>query len=93
MFQNLINFIYTSTPGEFRCYQRKANAIVGDITIPYNVDPIIEALKNRFGLKTEQVFFARKLLWASNKRHYKYNTTMIEDIKAGNCRRWASSYQ
>ena len=51
-----------------------------------------DALKNRLGLKTVQTSLARKLAYASTRRHYKDGTTMMEDILAGKTRRHANSY-
>ncbi len=92
MFQNLINFIYSSTDEQLLAFQRKANAVIGDVTISQNVTPITDALKNRLNLKTTQTALARKLAYASTHRHYKYGTTMMEDILAGKTRRHSKSY-
>lgn len=92
MFQQLINFIYSSTDEQLLAFHRKANAVTGDVSIPSNVTPITAALKKKLGLKTVQTTFARKLAYTSTRRHYKYGTTMIEDILAGKTRRRASSY-
>ena len=92
MFKELIEFVDSSTEGQFKAFQVKANAITGDVIISQNVTPITDALKNRLGLKTVQTSLARKLAYASTRRHYKYGTTMMEDILAGKTRRHANSY-
>lgn len=88
----LIQFIYSAKPEQIKTLQVKANALTGDITIPNDVTAITEALKNRLGLKTAQTTLARKLSYAANRRHYKYGTTMLQDILAGQTRRHANSY-
>lgn len=88
----LKQFIYSATIAEIKALQVKANALTGDVTISEDVSDIAEALKNRLGLKTVQTALARKLKYASTRRHYKEDTTMMEDIKAGKKRRRASSY-
>ena len=88
----LIQFIYSASPEQFKAFQIKANALTGDVTIFQNVVPITEALKIRFGLKTTQTAFARKLAYASVRHHYKDGTTMMEDILAGKTRRHPKSY-
>lgn len=88
----LLQFIYSATPAQIKALQVKANAITGDVTISQNVTPITDALKNRLGLKTVQTALARKLAYASTRCHYKYGTTMMEDILAGKTRRHANSY-
>lgn len=45
MFQQLINFIYSSTDEQLLAFHRKANAVTGDVSIPSNVTPITAALK------------------------------------------------
>ncbi|MDV8445270.1 hypothetical protein L3A41_04130 [Streptococcus pneumoniae] len=93
MFKELIEFVNSSTEGQFKAFQVKANAITGDVIISQNVTPITDALKNRLGLKTVQTSsLARKLAYASTRRHYKDGTTMMEDILAGKTRRHANSY-
>ncbi|MEI4342409.1 hypothetical protein [Streptococcus suis] len=92
MFTNLIYFINLSTDEQLLAFQRKANAVTGEVTIPSNVTPITAALKNKLGHKTVQTTFARKLAYASTRSHYKYGTTMMEDILAGKTRRHAKSY-
>lgn len=92
MFTELIEFIYSSTEGQLKTLQKKANAITGDVTISQSVTPITDALKNRLGLKTVQTSLARKLAYASTRRHYRENKTMMEDILAGKTRRHANSY-
>ncbi|MTV91605.1 hypothetical protein, partial [Streptococcus pneumoniae] len=71
MFKELIEFVNSSTEGQFKAFQVKANAITGDVIISQNVTPITDALKNRLGLKTVQTSLARKLAYASTRRHYK----------------------
>lgn len=92
MFKNLITFIYTATPEQIKTFQVKANALTGDVTITQNVTAITDALKNRLGLKTVQTSLARKLAYASTRRHYKDGKTMMDDILAGKTRRHANSY-
>lgn len=92
MFKELIEFVNSSTEEQFKAFQVKANAITGDVIISQNVTPITDALKNRLGLKTVQTSLARKLVYASTRRHYKDGTTMMEDILAGKTRRHANSY-
>ncbi|HEL0028824.1 TPA: hypothetical protein VB967_002212 [Streptococcus suis] len=92
MYTELLNFIYSSTEGQLKALQTKANAVTGDVTISQNVTPITDALKNRLGLKTVQTSLARKLAYASARHHYKDGTTMMEDILAGKTRRHANSY-
>jgi|GEM_PF-6864655 putative uncharacterized protein gbs0243 len=89
MYNDLIRFIHISTQLEFATFQRKANAIIGPVNIPApaTLTGVVEALKSKFGLSTNQVAFAQKLAYASLLRHYKYNTTMMEDILSGNRRR------
>ncbi len=87
-----VNFTYGASLSEFACYQRKVNSYTGDLTFVSNVTNITTALANRFGLTTVQTSFARKLEAVSDKRHYKYGTTMMEDILAGKTRRHANSY-
>lgn len=95
MFPDLVRFIHISTQSEFAAFQRKANAIIGPVNIPApaRVIRVVEALKSKFGLSTNQVAFAQKLAYASILRHYKYNTTMLEDILNGLTRRRANSYK
>ncbi|HEL2056785.1 Uncharacterised protein [Streptococcus suis] len=93
MFQTLIAFIYSATDEEFKTFTTKANALTGNVTISQNVAPITDALKNRFGLKTIQTAFARKLAYASTRHHYKDGKTMMEDILDGKTRRHANSYR
>ena len=92
MFKELIEFVESSTEGQLKAFQVKANAITGDVIISQNVTPITDALKNRLGLKTVQTSLARKLAYASTRHHYKDGTTMMEDILAGKTRRHANSY-
>ncbi|WP_155966101.1 hypothetical protein [Streptococcus ruminantium] len=88
----LLPFIYSATPAEIKTLQVKANALTGDVTISEDVSDITEALKKRLGLKTAQTALARKLKYASTRRHYKDDKTMMEDIKAGKTRRRANNY-
>jgi putative uncharacterized protein gbs0243 len=83
MFPDLVRFIHISTQSQFTAFQRKANAITGNVNIPVNVQDVVDALEERFQLKTVQISFARKLAYASSRHHYKYGTTMLEDILAG----------
>ncbi|HEL1542516.1 TPA: hypothetical protein TXI94_001560 [Streptococcus suis] len=83
MFQKLIEFIYSASDAQLLAFQRKANAVTGGVTISQNVTPVTDALKNRLGLKTVQTSLARKLAYASTRRHCKYGTTMMDDILAG----------
>ncbi|MEI4342408.1 hypothetical protein [Streptococcus suis] len=92
MFPEVVKFIYSSTDGQLKAFQVKSNALTGDVAISKDVSDIADALKNRLGLKTTQTALARKLAYASTRRHYKDNTTMMEDISAGKTRRPASSY-
>lgn len=92
MFPEVVKFIYSSTDGQLKAFQVKGNALTGDVTISKDVSDIADALKNRLGLKTTQTALARKLAYASTRRHYKYGTTMMEDILAGKTRRHAKSY-
>lgn len=94
-YNDLIRFIHISTQLEFAAFQRKANAIIGPVNIPApaTLTGVVEALKSRFGLSTNQVAFAQKLAYASILRHYKYNTTMLEDSLNGLTRRRANSYK
>lgn len=87
-----VDFINEASPSEFNCYQRKVNAYTGDLTLTSNVNAITTALANKCGLSTIQTSFARKLEAVSDKRHYKYGTTMMEDILAGKTRRHPNSY-
>lgn len=88
----LLPFIYSATPAEIKTLQVKANALTGDVTISDDVSDIAEALRIRLKLKTVQSALARKLKYASTRRHYKDNTTMMEDIKLNKTRRRPSSY-
>lgn len=92
MFPDLVRFIHISTQSQFTAFQRKANAIIGPVNIPApaRVAGVVDALKSRFGLNTNQVVFAQKLAYASILRHYKYNTTMLEDVLNGHRRRYSS---
>lgn len=45
MFKELIEFVNSSTEGQFKAFQVKANAITGDVIISQNVTPITDALK------------------------------------------------
>lgn len=93
MYKDLEKFIrYSATLEQIKVLQVKANALTGDVSIPVNVTAITDALKYRLGLKTVQTTLARKLMYAAERRHYKYNTTMMEDILAGRTRRHANSY-
>lgn len=90
---NLEKFIrYSATLEQIKALQVKANALTGDVSIPINVTAITDALKYRLGLKTVQTTLARKLAYASERRHYKYHTTMMEDILSGKSRRRPNSY-
>jgi len=95
MYNDLIRFIHISTQLEFAAFQRKANAIIGPVNIPAPaaLTGVLEALKSRFGLSTNQVAFAQKLAYASILRHYKDNTSIMTDILAGNTRRRTKSYK
>lgn len=92
MFLEITKFIYSATDEQIKALQTKANALTGEVTISDDVTDITDALKNRLKLKTVQTALARKLAYASIRRHYKYGTTMMEDILAGKTRRHANSY-
>lgn len=92
MFPEVTGFIYRSTDAQIKTLQIKANALTGDVTISDDVSDIADALKNRLNLNTTQTALSRKLAYASTRRHYKYGTTMMEDISAGKTRRHANSY-
>ncbi|HEM5037487.1 hypothetical protein [Streptococcus suis] len=88
----LLPFIYSATPAEIKTLQVKANALTGEVTISEDVSEIAEALKRRLNLKRVPTALARKLKYASTRRHYLDNKTIMEDIKNGKTRRRANSY-
>ena len=92
MFKELVKFIYSSSEGQLKALQSKANALTGEVTISDDVSDIADAWKKRLGLKTVQTALARKLAYASARHHYKDGNTMLEDISAGKTRRHANSY-
>ena len=92
MHKPVITFIYSANFAQIKAFQIKANALTGEAIIPDDVTDITDALKNRLGLKTTQTALARKLAYASTRRHYKYGTTMMDDILAGKTRRHPKSY-
>lgn len=92
MFPKLKWFIYCATDEQLKIFQNKVNGITGDVTIFVDVSDITDAWKNRLHLKTTQTALARKMAYASTRRHYKYGTTMMEDVLAGKTRRHPKSY-
>ena len=95
MYNELLRFIHISTQLEFAAFQRKANAIIGPVNIPApaTLTGVVEALKSRFGLSTNQVAFAQKLAYASLLRHCIDNVSIMTDILNGNLRRRTKNYR
>ena len=92
MYNPLIYFLSIATFEQHKAFRRIANQLTGDVTIDEDVEPIIEALKKYRGIKTAQRVYARRLAYASKRRHYKDGTTIMEDILAGKTNRPASEY-
>ena len=92
MFNDFVYFLSIATGEQRKAFGRKANQVTGNVTIYEDVTPIIEALIKYVGLKTVQRVYARRLAYASKRRHYKDGTTIMQDILAGKTNRPASDY-
>ncbi|HEU3903517.1 TPA: hypothetical protein ACOP6K_001137 [Streptococcus pneumoniae] len=98
MNRNVLEFLKTETAEKISLFIRKINGLEGNVTLLSINSQDLEDIKNamlsnsNLGLKIARLDVMKKIAYASNFTHYKYGTTIMDDISSGKIHRRPKSY-